>query len=146
MKIPISVLVVIYTASKEVLLLERKDHPGFWQSVTGSLDALDEPLIDAAARELFEETGIDVSALAPDSLQSMNQQVQYEIYPQWRHRYAEGVTENTEHWFKVILPNRVPVTLSPREHLSYQWQPIDVAASLCFSPSNRQAILKLNSD
>ncbi len=146
MKIPISVLVVIYTASKEVLLLERKDHPGFWQSVTGSLDALDEPLIDAAARELFEETGIDVSALPPDSLQSMNQQVQYEIYPQWRHRYAEGVTENTEHWFKVILPNRVPVTLSPREHLSYQWQPIDVAASLCFSPSNRQAILKLNSD
>lgn len=146
MKIPISVLVVIYTASNEVLLLERKDHPGFWQSVTGSLDALDEPLIDAAARELFEETGIDVSALPPNSLQSMNQQIQYEIYPQWRHRYAEGVTENTEHWFKVLLPNRVPVTLSPREHLSYQWQLINVAASLCFSPSNRQAILKLNSD
>jgi dATP pyrophosphohydrolase len=146
MKIPISVLVVIYTASNEVLLLERKDHPGYWQSVTGSLDALDEPLIDAAARELFEETGIDVSALPPNSLQSMNQKIQYEIYPQWRHRYAEGVTENTEHWFKVLLPNRVPVTLSPREHLSYQWQPIDVAASLCFSPSNRQAIQKLNSD
>lgn len=146
MKIPISVLVVIYTASNEVLLLERKDHPGYWQSVTGSLDALDEPLIDAAARELFEETGIDISALPPNSLQSMNQQIQYEIYPQWRHRYAEGVTENTEHWFKVLLPNRVPVTLSPREHLSYQWQPIDVAASLCFSPSNRQAIQKLNSD
>ena len=67
MKIPISVLVVIYTASNEVLLLERKDHPGYWQSVTGSLDALDEPLIEAAARELLEETGIDVSTLAPDS-------------------------------------------------------------------------------
>ena len=127
-------------------MLERKDHPGYWQSVTGSLDALDEPLIDAAARELFEETGIDVSSLAPNSLQSMNQQIQYEIYPQWRHRYREGVTENTEHWFKVLLPNRVPVTLSSREHLAYQWQPIEEAASLCFSPSNQQAILKLNSD
>jgi len=146
MKIPISVLVVIYTASNEVLLLERKDHPGYWQSVTGSLDALDEPLIEAAARELFEETGIDVSTLAPNALQSMNQQIQYEIYPQWRHRYAEGVTENTEHWFKVLLPDRVEVTLAPREHTAYQWQPIEVAAPLCFSPSNQQAILKLNSD
>jgi dihydroneopterin triphosphate diphosphatase len=146
MKIPISVLVVIYTASNEVLLLERKDHPGFWQSVTGSLDTLDEPPIEAAARELFEETGIDASMLPPGSLQSMNQQIQYEIYPQWRHRYAEGVTQNTEHWFKLILPNQMPVTLSPREHLAYQWQPIEVAATLCFSPSNQQAILKLNSD
>ncbi len=127
-------------------MLERKDHPGFWQSVTGSLDALDEPLIEAAARELLEETGIDVSMLPPNSLQSMNQQIQYEIFPEWRHRYGEGVTENTEHWFKVLLPNRVPVTLSPREHLTFQWLPIEVAASLCFSPSNRQAILKLNSD
>jgi dATP pyrophosphohydrolase len=146
MKIPISVLVVIYTTSNEVLLLERKDHPGYWQSVTGSLDAVDEPLIEAAARELFEETGIDASMLPPNSLQSMNQQIQYEIYPQWRHRYGEGVTENTEHWFKVQLPNRMPVTLSPREHTAYQWQPIEVAAPLCFSPSNKQAILKLNSD
>ena len=146
MKIPISVLVVIYTTSNEVLLLERKDHPGYWQSVTGSLDAVDEPLIEAAARELFEETGIDVAMLPPNSLQSMNQQIQYEIYPQWRHRYAEGVTENTEHWFKVQLPNRTRVTLAPREHTAYQWQPIEVAASLCFSPSNKQAILKLNSD
>jgi dATP pyrophosphohydrolase len=146
MKIPISVLVVIYTASNEVLLLERKDHPGYWQSVTGSLDALDEPLIEAAARELLEETGIDVSTLPHNALQSMNQQIQYEIYPQWRHRYGEGVTENTEHWFKVLLPDRVTVTLAPREHIAYQWQSIEGAASLCFSPSNQQAILKLNSD
>jgi dATP pyrophosphohydrolase len=146
MKIPISVLVVIYTASNEVLLLERKDHPGYWQSVTGSLDALDEPLIEAAARELLEETGIDVSTLPHNALQSMNQQIQYEIYPQWRHRYGEGVTENTEHWFKVLLPDRVTVTLAPREHIAYQWQSIEAAASLCFSPSNQQAILKLNSD
>jgi dATP pyrophosphohydrolase len=146
MKIPISVLVVIYTTSNEVLLLERKVHPGFWQSVTGSLDALDEPLIEAAARELFEETSIDISMLPPNTLHSMNQQIQYEIYPQWRHRYAEGVSVNTEHWFKILLPNRVPVTLAPGEHIAHQWQSIERAASLCFSPSNQQAILKLNSD
>lgn len=127
-------------------MLERKDHPGFWQSVTGSLDDPHEPLIEAAARELFEETGIDVSMLPANSLQSMNQQIQYEIYPQWRHRYAEGVTVNTEHWFKILLPNRVPVTLAPREHIAHQWRPIEIAAPLCFSPSNQQAILKLNSD
>ena len=127
-------------------MLERKDHPGFWQSVTGSLDALDEPLIEAAARGLFEETSIDISMLPPNTLHSMNQQIQYEIYPQWRHRYAEGVSVNTEHWFKILLPNRVPVTLAPGEHIAHQWQSIERAASLCFSPSNQQAILKLNSD
>lgn len=146
MKIPISVLVVIYTASNEVLLLERADNPGYWQSVTGSLDAVDEPLIEAAARELFEETGIDVSKLPPNSLQSMNHQIKYEIYSQWRHRYAEGVIENTEHWFKVLLPERMSIVLAPREHVAYQWQSIKDAAPLCFSPSNQQAILKLNSD
>jgi dATP pyrophosphohydrolase len=114
--------------------------------VTGSLDALDEPLIEAAARELFEETSIDISMLPPNTLHSMNQQIQYEIYPQWRHRYAEGVSVNTEHWFKILLPNRVPVTLAPGEHIAHQWQSIERAASLCFSPSNQQAILKLNSD
>ena len=137
---------VIYKSNGEVLLIERADKANFWQSVTGSVDAIDEELKVAAAREVFEETGIDVAALSMGSLQNMHHQIEYEIYPQWRHRYAEGVTENTEHWFKVLLPGRVPVSLSPREHLAYQWQPIEEAAALCFSPSNQQAILKLNSD
>ena len=115
MKIPVSVLVVIYTTGNEVLLLERADHPGYWQSVTGSLDLIDEPLIEAAARELFEETGIDVDQLPEGALRSMDYSVEYEIYPQWRHRYPPGVVKNTEHWFKVELPARVPVTLAAKE-------------------------------
>jgi dATP pyrophosphohydrolase len=145
MKIPISVLVVIYTAKNEVLLLERADHPGYWQSVTGSLDFLDEPLIEAAARELFEETGIDVKALPSTTLSPMNHSVLYEIYPEWRHRYPPGVTQNTEHWFQICLDDRVPVQISPREHLSYRWEAIERAADLCFSPSNQEAIQRLNS-
>ena len=143
MKIPISVLVVIYTAGNEVLLLERADHPGYWQSVTGSLDVSSEPLIEAAARELLEETGIDVSQLPDSELISMNHSMVYEIYPEWRHRYPPGVVENTEHWFKLELPDRVPVTLAPKEHTSFRWEPISVASSLCFSPSNKEAILRL---
>jgi dATP pyrophosphohydrolase len=146
MKIPISVLVVIYTTSNEVLLIERADHHGYWQSVTGSLNQIDEALHIAAAREVFEETGIDIDQLPEESLQSMNYHINYEIYPEWRHRYPDGVTQNTEHWFKLQLPRKMPIKLSPREHISHQWLDIQSAAKLCFSPSNQEAILRLNSD
>ena len=143
MKIPISVLVVIYKSNGEVLLIERADRVNFWQSVTGSIDFLDEDLSAAAAREVFEETGIDIQFLPAGSLQDMHYQIEYEIYPQWRQRYAPGVTRNTEHWFSLLVPNEVPVRLSPREHIAYQWLPHTEAAKKCFSPSNGAAILKL---
>ena len=137
-KIPRSVLVVIHTPALEVLLIERADKPGFWQSVTGSLDADDEPLDATARREVLEETGIDRGDLRDWALQNV-----YEIYPVWRHRYAPGVTQNTEHVFGYTVPGRVPVTLSPREHVAHVWLPWQEAAARCFSPSNAQAILRL---
>jgi dATP pyrophosphohydrolase len=141
-KIPESVLVVIHTPSLEVLLIERADRPGFWQSVTGSLDTPDEPLIDTAARELFEETGI-VADGANIVLHDWRLSNIYEIYPVWRHRYAPGVTHNTEHVFSVCVPRDVAVTLSPREHLNHVWLPYVEAADRCFSSSNAEAILQL---
>ena len=99
-KIPESVLVVIHTVDMDVLLIERADRPGFWQSVTGSLDALDEPLLETARRELFEETGIDADG-ERIRLHDWGLSNIYEIYPTWRHRYAPGVTHNTEHVFSV---------------------------------------------
>jgi dATP pyrophosphohydrolase len=144
-KIPESVLVVIHSADLQVLLIERADKPGFWQSVTGSMDAVDEPLVETAMREVFEETGIRIgNAEVPiDQLRDWQLSNVYEIYPVWRHRYAPGVTQNTEHVFGLCVPRDIPITLAPREHLQFQWLPWREAADRCFSPSNAEAILQL---
>lgn len=142
MKIPISVLVVIYKSNRDVLLIERADRKGFWQSVTGSLDAQDENLAVAAAREVFEETGITVDQLPSGALQNLHHQIDYEIYPEWRFRYGPGITRNTEHWFALQVPEGTKVKLAPREHVAYEWLPYQEAAKKCFSPSNGEAILK----
>ena len=139
-KIPVSVLVILHTPSLEVLLLERASRPGFWQSVTGSIDRVDEPLEDTAQREVREETGVDA---AQYPLLRWNLVNTFEIYPQWRHRYGPGVTQNTEHVFSLALPGRLAVTVAPDEHLAYLWLPWREAAEKCFSWSNRDAILML---
>ncbi len=137
-KIPVSVLVVIHQADGQVLLIERADKPGYWQSVTGSLDREDEPLEATARREVAEETGIAGGTLLDWRLSNV-----YEIYPVWRHRYAPGVTHNTEHVFGLAVPAGTAVVLNPREHLRFEWLPWREAADRCFSPSNAEAILQL---
>jgi dATP pyrophosphohydrolase len=140
MKLPVSVLVVVHTQEREVLLLERASRAGFWQSVTGSLDRPDEPLALAAAREAREETGIDAASGALSRWPIANT---FEIYARWRHRFAPGVTHNTEHVFGLKLARRLPVTLAPDEHVAFRWLPWRDAASQCFSWSNRDAIVLL---
>jgi dATP pyrophosphohydrolase len=140
-KIPESVLVVIYTPEKEVLLIRRTDW-GTWQSVTGSKDHPEESWFETAIREVQEETGID--AQHPSChLQDWELQNVYEIYPAWRWRYAPEVSRNTERVFGLCVPHRMPVVLSPREHTDAQWLPWHAAADQCFSPSNAEAILML---
>lgn len=138
-KQPISVLVVIYTPALDVLLLERAAHPGFWQSVTGSREA-DEALIATACREVAEETGIDTTRHRPQDWQTTNT---FEIFPQWRHRYAPGIMQNTEHVFGLQLPERGTILIAPGEHRDWTWLPWRQAAARCFSWSNRDAILQL---
>jgi dATP pyrophosphohydrolase len=138
-KIPISVLVCIHTADLQVLLLERADRPGYWQSVTGSQDE-GETLRETAVRELREETGLQAAEYA---LTDWNMQNVYEIYPMWRHRYAPGITHNTEHVFSLLLPQSRPIVVAPREHLGYQWLPWQQAAEKVFSWTNRKVILDL---
>lgn len=140
-KIPQSVLVVIYTPSRDVLLIRRTD-AGTWQSVTGSKDHPDESWHETAAREVREETGID--ALHPEcQLHDWQLENVYDIYPAWRWRYAPHVSRNTERVFGLCVPGRVPVVLSPREHTAWQWLAWQEAADECFSPSNAEAILML---
>jgi dATP pyrophosphohydrolase len=88
----------------------------------------------------MEETGIDATLHA---LSDWHAQNVYDIYPQWRWRYAPGVTRNTEHVLGLLVPGRVAVVLSPREHTAFQWLPWREAAARCFSPSNAAAIEKL---
>jgi dATP pyrophosphohydrolase len=136
-KLPVSVLVVVHTLEREVLLLERAQRPGYWQSVTGSLDWADEPLELAAAREVREETGIDA---ARGTLTRWNIANTFEIYSHWRHRFAPGVMHNTEHVFGLALAARVPVAIAAEEHVAFAWLPWREAAQKCLSWSNRDAI------
>ena len=138
-KIPISVLVVVHTPALEVLLLERADRPGFWQSVTGSQNE-GEQLRDTAARELLEETGFEAARF---ELTDWRMQNRYEIYQRWRSRYAPGITHNTEHVFALRVPGTLPVRLEPSEHLRYEWLSWRDAAEKVFSWSNAEAIREL---
>lgn len=138
-KRPVSVLVVIHTPELEILLLERARHPGYWQSVTGSQED-EESLIATAAREVAEETGI---AAGQDELRDWQLSNTFEIFPEWRDRYAPGVTHNVEHVFSLQVAAPQAVTLAPDEHLNYRWLPWREAAAECFSWTNRDAILML---
>lgn len=138
-KRPVSVLVVIHTPALDVLLIERAAHPGYWQSVTGSQEG-DESLLATACREVMEETGLDAAA---GKLSDWQQENVYEIFAEWRHRYAPDVTHNTEHVFSLEIPAIQPVKLAPGEHIAQLWLPWQEAAARCFSTSNRDAILAL---
>lgn len=138
-KTPVSVLVVIFTRDLQVLLLERASHGGYWQSVTGSQEA-GESLIETARREVKEETGIVAS---PSELSDWQLTNTFEIFAEWRQRYAPGITHNTEHVFSLELAAPLPITIAADEHSNYLWLPWRAAAEKCFSWSNRGAILML---
>lgn len=136
-KRPVSVLVVIFAKdTKRVLMLQRRDDPDFWQSVTGSLED-GETALQAAVREVKEEVTIDVAA-EQLTLIDCQRMVEFEIFSHLRHRYAPGVMHNTESWFCLALPHERQVIFT--EHLTYQWLDAAAAAALTKSWSNRQAI------
>ena len=144
-KIPQSVLVVIHTPALDVLLIRRADADDFWQSVTGSKDRQRDSYCKTAVREVYEETGITSGPGTPlrGALIDWRLENVYDIYPRWQHRYAPGVTRNTEHLFGLAVPPGTAVKLNPREHTAYRWLPWQEAAEACFSPSNAEAILIL---
>ena len=138
-KIPVSILVIIYTKDMEILLLHRKDKKNFWQSVTGSIEEGESP-VNAAKRELLEETGIDHQEFL---LLDWKFSQEYEIFPHWRYRYEPNVTHNIEHVFSVELPEKIIVNLEPSEHKEYKWVPLHDAIKEVFSGTNADALKKL---
>lgn len=138
-KTPISALVLIHTVDLQVLIMERADKVGFWQSVTGSVEG-DETPMQTAIREVHEETGLDANQY---NLQDWHASNIYEIYPHWRHRYAPGVMQNTEHLFGLELPSPIAIKLAPNEHVRYEWVDWRVAATRVFSWTNIDALKKL---
>ena len=137
-KIPESVLVVVHTPALEILLLERAGNGGMWQSVTGSREPGDANLAATARRELEEETGFTEGTLTDWRLVN-----RYEIWPQWRARYAPEVTQNTEHVFGFRMPQVAAATLDPAEHTAQLWLPWREAIDKVFSPTNRDALWQL---
>ena len=142
-KRPESVLVVVYTRAGQALMLRRADFPEFWQSVTGSMEWSDETPLATALRELREETGLVVAA---DALRDWHASNRYVLFPHWRHKYAPGTVENTEHVFSLELENEVPIVLTPAEHSEYVWMPLADAARLAFSWTNRDVLLALQKE
>ena len=136
-KIPISVLIIVYTKNKNILLLNKKGKDSMWQSITGSLQINEKPL-DAAKRELFEETGI----VSNDIIDCKKEHI-FEIYEMWRHKYEDGITHNTEHVFKLELDDIIDIKLDSDEHDSFEWASRVKAAEKVFSHTNRQAIFDL---
>jgi dATP pyrophosphohydrolase len=136
-KTPISVLVLIHTVDLKVLLIERADKAGFWQSVTGSIETEDTDLSATAIREVLEETGLDAAQFKLEDWQFAQT---YEIYEHWRYRYAPGVTQNVEHIFGLELPAPVDVKLAPNEHVAYEWVDWREAAKRVFSWTNVEAL------
>jgi dATP pyrophosphohydrolase len=136
-KIPISVLVLIYTKKKDILILKKKNNKDLWQSVTGSINK-GESLIDAAKREVYEETGLNT-----DNIVDCNKNYIFEIYDMWKYKYEDEVTHNTEHVFLLELDDKIDISLDSDEHVSYEWTSRVKAAEKVFSHTNRQAIFDL---
>ncbi len=136
-KRPESVLVVVHTPALECLLLERVSPPGFWQSVTGSLE-WGESAAAAAAREVREETGLD-----PAGLRDAGVRRTFPILPEWRAKFAPGVSENVEHLWYLEIPDAVEIELNVLEHRRYCWLPVAEAIERVRSWTNREGLERL---
>ncbi len=137
-KIPESARGVVNWAAVLVLGRPAPGREGLGQAVPGPGAPDDADFAATARRELREETG-----LAAGTLTDWGRVNRYEIWPAWRHRYAPGVTHNTEHVFGFRVDAATAATLDPSEHVAQLWLSWQEAMAKVFSATNRAAIGEL---
>ncbi|MDP1608895.1 MAG: NUDIX hydrolase [Chlamydiales bacterium] len=111
----------------KVLLLQRatnKSEAGKWGVPAGKLEKNELP-IDAATRELFEETGVSIASSQIHSLGSL-----YIRKPEISYIY---------HLFKVHIDHLPPVCLSS-EHQSYTWASFEELIKMPLMAGAKQAV------
>jgi dATP pyrophosphohydrolase len=137
-KIPVSAQVIIFCSPKQILLLQRKDNPNYWQSITGSIEKSESPW-NCAIREVYEETALDTNK---HNLFDLSERNQYKIYNEWAHRYEKNINFNIEHIFALHLNKKENIIINPEEHLDYAWFNLPDAIEKVFSWTNRKALIK----
>lgn len=118
----------------EFLLLRRiPSRGGFWQGVTGGAE-WGEPLLDAAERELLEETG-----LSPLELDQIDFSYALPLDEEDRRLYGPGVEKVEEFVFLAFVEAGEP-RLEPEEHDLWRWCRFEEALELLKWPENKEAL------
>ena len=136
-RLPTSVCVFLFREQedgREYLLLSRRatNLGAFWQGVTGALED-GEKLLQGAAREVFEETG-----LTPTKIYCVDFTYSFPVKDEWREAYGPDPHEIVEHVFVAEVDGSDP-TLS-KEHDDWGWHIPEKAASILKWPDNIEAL------
>lgn len=131
-----SVQVIVWRTGKqrpEVLLVKRSAaHGGFWQPVTGIIEAGESPA-EAAHREVFEEVGLS------GPFASLGHVRDFPIAREFSRHQGPRPFLLREHAF-ALRAESTEVRLSPEEHDEYVWTAPEDAEPLLMWPGNRRAL------
>jgi len=127
--------------SYEYLLLKRiKEKGGFWQPPCGRVE--NESIMDAAYREVFEETGISKNQII-----TIIEKVHYFVMN--KHYLTQEPIEPIEEFvFAFEVPNDITISIDNNiytEHEEFKWVSFNEAINLLKWDNNKDSFRKLNS-
>lgn len=119
-------------------LVLRRAHDDYWHTVAGVVEPA-ETFLEAAARELDEETGLRPSA----PLLDLELRQPHGIPDDLRHEYPPGCVEVVIETFAAEAPEGWEPVLNG-EHVEYRWCELPEAAALLYWPAARDALVTLD--